>query len=355
MRLTLLSLIAALLATGCVVQNRVEEPRPTPPRPGHISFTWNFEGKGCLEVPEVRWVRVIIPNEQLENDGYFPCNTAGIDGIKLLNFRAGNYNFTVDGVDANNKTIYTASGTLAVNGDITVPLTLSRVGAREQLQIYWTFGKGQLSCEAAGVDEVWVRFGNDEPVSWPCRSTDPATGIAVEGLAIKGIDAGTYPIELQGVTLVPSADGSGGFDRQVWYGVSLNLPVAAGVENNFKVKLDDVAAWVTFKPSFSGGHNCFTAGVDTLAIRLFDRSGQEIGFQYTGACTELENGITWDYLPAADSFDRTTQLWTGTYTVQIEGWDSPYTNHRVLVAGQREALLYAGVDNTITVPLSPVP
>ncbi len=353
MRLTLLSLAAVTLFTGCVVNNRVEpEPQHTPARPGHISLTWNFDGRTCLEVPEVKWVRVILPGERLENDGYFPCNTAGIDGIKLLNFQPGSYNFTVDGVDANNKTIYTASGTLAVNGDISVPVKLTRVGARERMQLYWTFGKGKRACEVAGVDEVWVRFGNQEPVTRPCRATDTSSGVPVEGVAISAIDAGTYPVELQGVSLVPRNDGTGVVDRQVWYAVTLNLPVVAGAANNFNVNLDDVAAIVTYIPKFGDGKTCATAGVDTIAITLLDKAGQQIGAQAIFACSGVENaGITWDYLPAADDFDMQSQVWTGSYTVQLEAWDTPYSNHHVLYTGKLTAPVYAGSQNTLTVTM----
>ncbi|MFN7132170.1 MAG: hypothetical protein ACK4N5_08810 [Myxococcales bacterium] len=355
MRLNLLTLAALFLFTGCVINNRSDSPPPQPaPRPGHITFKWNFEGRGCLDVPEVQHVRVVIPNETLDNNGYFPCNSGGTDGIKLLDFAPGSYNFTIDGVDANNKTIYTISGTLNVNGDITVPVTLTRVGARERVQLFWTFGKAKKGCAAAGVDEVWVRFANGEQVTRPCNEVDPLTNRQVEGVSISQIDAGTYPVSLQGVIRVARQGQPGVFDRQVWYAATLNIPVVAGAANNYNVNLDDVAASVNYIPKFGDGRNCTSAGAQTIWVALFDKANRPVGTPAIFECVKVETaGITWDYLPAADDFDQQAQLWRGTYTIQMEAWDTPYTNHRVLYAHTATRDIYAGIHNTHTVTMIP--
>ena len=47
-----------------------------------MTFVWTFgTGYQCDDVPEVKSVKLVIPGESLDNNGFYACNTAGTDGI----------------------------------------------------------------------------------------------------------------------------------------------------------------------------------------------------------------------------------------------------------------------------------
>ena len=352
MRANLIALVAVLSSalTGCVIRDQRTEPAPQQNElAGDINFLWNFQGKNCSQTPAVRQVHVFVGNEPLDNNGFFPCNAGGTDGIRLKNFAPGNYNFTVDGVDAGNKTIYTTTGTVHVNGSITQQVSLNPLGGTEKMQIFWAFSRVKDTCASARVTKIKISVNHGEFVTRNCSEIDPQTHAAVEGVAISNIDAGSYQVVIDGYQTDPVSKAD-----QLAYSATVNLPVVAGGQNNFNVTLDRVAAQASFKFTFNNQPSCSAAGVQAIWIQLIDSKNQTVGDPkgYILECAKYELGIPWDYLPAADSFDPASQTWFATYTVRMEGWDSPYaTGHRVLYAGNITTRVFAG-DNTVLVAMS---
>lgn len=351
MRYRAFAAIAVFGLTGCVIHANESTSKPLPREvAGDINFLWTFEGKTCLQSPEVRQVRVFIQGETIDNGGLFPCNAGGIDGIRLNNFAPRNYNFTIDGVDASNKTIYTTSGTLHVNGTVTQPVNLNRVGGKEKMQIFWSFSKLKQTCAKAQVSKVAIRINNGENVIRACSEIDPATKQAVEGVAVSNIDAGSYQVQVDGLITDSKTN-----QDQVWYSATVSLPVVASGTNNFNVSLDFVAGIASFVPAFSNATSCQMAGVETVWIRLLDARNKVVGDAngYIYKCADVEKGgVEWSYLFAADAFDSASQTWFANYTVQMEGWDTPYQKHMRLFAGTQVARVFAGQQNTYSVQLA---
>src|SRR5690242_8768768 len=63
--------------------------------PGDVTFSWRLAGGLCSDDPSVRSVHIRIPGETLQNDGVFPCSSAGFMGITLHDFYPGSYSFTI--------------------------------------------------------------------------------------------------------------------------------------------------------------------------------------------------------------------------------------------------------------------
>ena len=115
-RLGLLSaLLSSCLLSGCVL---------SPDEPGDVTFAWTFAGNSCYQDGRVRQVRITIPGEPLENDGYYPCSLSGYDGITLHNFAPGRYDFSLDAIDGDNYYSYRATGTFYVDGNTLVRVDL---------------------------------------------------------------------------------------------------------------------------------------------------------------------------------------------------------------------------------------
>jgi hypothetical protein len=95
------------------------------PRPGDVTFLWSFYGLTCAEDPAIEWVQISIPGENLDNDGFYPCNVNGSDGIVLHDFYPGTYSFAIDAIDYDGYRSYTAGGTFTVDGDTLVRVDLT--------------------------------------------------------------------------------------------------------------------------------------------------------------------------------------------------------------------------------------
>jgi hypothetical protein len=343
------TLIVALLAlglTGCIVHE--EHVSPAPESPGDITFLWSFDtdGKSCLQATDVYSIHVTVENaagqrEQLDNDGFYRCNPGGTDGITLRNFAPGTYSFTVDGLDGRQMALYTASGTVHVNGSVTVPIRLNRVVVQGTVQVFWTFGgKGCSDATSlAGVDgiaQVRVFFGNEAPVNIPCVQNDPRTGQPVMGAAFTR-DPGTYTVRIDSLTVH-------GTETRVWYSGTQAVLVTRGQTTNVAMDLPAAAApGVNFVPRLGAGgtlaYDCAATLTTTLFIKLTDSTGASSEFA-NDCAAYAAGGFHWDYLPA------------GLWTVTIEGRDSPYQGYHVMKSGTIQAPVMAGLPNqTFAVPM----
>jgi hypothetical protein len=153
--------VSAIALTGCVIIHDEE-------RPGDISFTWDFAGRGCSEVRgEVENIYLLLdgPTGIREVANYYPCNSGGYDGIKLSDFEPGEYHYTIDARDGD-YTVYTASGTIYVDGDVSKSVSLRYAGnPLWNLTFEWRLFNGDVEqdCETAQMDTVELSlFGPSE-------------------------------------------------------------------------------------------------------------------------------------------------------------------------------------------------
>ena len=101
-------------------------PTVQPLSPGNITFLWTFgDGNSCASLAGiVSSVQVSIPGEPLQNNGNYPCDTAGSQGIEVDDFTGGDYAYTIDALDSTGSVVYSDTGTFQVNGSVTVDVTL---------------------------------------------------------------------------------------------------------------------------------------------------------------------------------------------------------------------------------------
>ena len=179
-------------------------------RSGNIVLTWTFDGQTCAQqaawaadtgAPRVTAVTVDIPGQTLQNNGSYACSNGGTDGIELTNFRAGTYSYTVRGWSSQGEELYSASGSITVNGDVA-----NQVSTRAEkggMALRWQFwnGTSYLSCSQAGVLNVYVNlqdsagfwvYGNGAGYQIPC-TTQWGDGVTFPWLA-----PGQYTVVVQG-------------------------------------------------------------------------------------------------------------------------------------------------------------
>lgn len=344
MRSSLIAVAALFAVSGCVIHaDNKSNPPPVAEYSGDITFLWSFGNKTCLQTPEIRKVRVRLSGargvESLQDNGYFGCNLGGIDGIKLRSFAPGDYNFTIDGLDQYEKTIYTASGNVHVNGSVQLAVALNPVDNKGKLQMFWTFAGKQ--CAQSGiadptkpVTDVVITLNRDSAnaVTWPCRN-DGVEGVAAE------LEPGSYDVQIDGYV-------NGGSGPQLWYSAGFNVTLTPGTTRDIAIDLDVVAGGATFLPVLrnSSGQqiSCAQAGVSTLWVQLTDWRGN-VTDPYFDDCVKFEtSGFYWPWLLAAENFDTSAKAWKGTWTARIEGWNAPSSTHTILYEGAQQVQVTAG-------------
>ena len=249
-RLLVATFAAALLASGCIVTVRSS---------GDISFTWTFAGASCNQVPQVASVRISIPGETLQDAGVFPCLVGGAPGVTLHDFRSGTYAYTLDGLDAGGQVLFSKSGSVVVNGDVSVGVTLEPVATSASMS--WTFppnaAANNPTCAQAGVAFVDASFDGAAPVRYPC-----ADGQAPGGAQTPSLSVGSHSVKLTAVTAA----------AYPLYGRQGTLVVQAGAmaSNAFPLDWAVGAAEVGWTLSSSSGLNvqCGPAGVQTVHVNF---------------------------------------------------------------------------------------
>lgn len=265
---SIFALTALAASTGCVIQT-------TPPaNPGNITFTWTFSGRQCFEVPEVVQISVQIPGQTLQNNGIYGCLNANTAGIKLLDFRPGKYSYTISGQNAAGTVIYRETGSLIVDGDVTVAVNLVPTSAATgSVYVTWTLPAGTpVTCQyISGVD---ISIDNGAPTAVGC-----AEGGTTPGVLLQGLSVGTHNIDI-------SARDSAG----LYYYRALNsFTVFAGGASTQQFSLAWIVGSVPVKWTFSNGTtqlNCAQAGVSQVGITLRNAEGDTT---FTAPC--LNNGI----------------------------------------------------------------
>ncbi|AKJ04780.1 hypothetical protein ATI61_101147 [Archangium gephyra] len=289
--------------------NVVLAPFTPPPAPGDVTFLWTFSDGRCADVPDVKSIRISIPGETLANGGIYPCNTSGVDGIVLHDFRPGAYSFTLEAISYSGTVLYTGSGSFTVNGDIRVNYTLTPSGGPSSYAyVSWTFPPNTTSpnptCAQAGVVSVDVSIDGGAWTRLSCMD-----GAGANQIRSPYLPPGSHTIAFIGV-------GSGG---QHYYYTQSTMETRAGAPVSVSYLLRPVGGmalrWELREGSVT--RTCAQAGVTTMAINLQNTA--------TG---EYVYGAAGDAQPCTGAPILYNYLEPGNYRVYIRGTgpDVFYTN-----------------------------
>jgi hypothetical protein len=189
-----------------------------------VNFLWSFDGKTCAQAPEVASVVVRIPNQTLENDGVYACNNGGVDGIQLLNFRPGTYQYEIEGRNSAGGVLYETSGTFTVGSqDVTVNAALRSAGG--DVTFYWTFN-GQSCALVPYVTQVTIQIPGQTLAQ---NGTFPCLNGGVNGIVLTNFRNGSYSFFIQGrsSTGVVFFEATGAFRVNGSVTVNVDLAVAS--------------------------------------------------------------------------------------------------------------------------------
>lgn len=348
---------------SCIVQTSAGDSAASSAT-GDMTFLWSFDGQTCAQATQVRLLRISIvgPYGSLPFDDGYACRGEGVDGVTLKAFRAGNYTFTLDALDASGQALYTATGSALVQSgvNVRVPVTLHSVSQRGLVRLSWTFGSEPRPCAKAGiagpegVSEVNVRVDGELVQSFPCADASSSEGGDL------WLDEGTHQLQLDGVI-------ARGGEKQTWYSVSRSLTLAAkaiasGQPTPLSVNLDVVAAQATFVPAADAqgsAFSCATEGVTVLLAQVVDQSVPPNCFPKdarTGGCgkyvdcnTVANEGFAVDYLPVEGTFDSSSRLWQAVWKADFQAFSQLGSNP--LYKGSLSQLIGAGSDSHYSVPM----
>lgn len=324
----LAAFLAASLATGCVyVDNDGTDPTPT--RSGDITFHWSFAGKGCSAYSDLSsaaggYVKVSIPGETLAGGGEYPCRGGSSDGVVLHDFAPGSYGYKLEAFDVDDVLLYSATGTVRVDGDVAAAVDLAPVTSPPAAYgwLSWRFPSTSSSanptCAQVGVATVWVRIDGG---AW--RAFDCAAGQSQDGVTTPWLTHGSHTVDLE------AQDASG----YTLYGASSTLRAENGapMANEYALSWTVGGAAVSWT-LFSGTtqKTCAEAGLDTLYVNFRDSAGQLVydGWGDAQPCTG--EPVVYNYLQA------------GTYKVELVGTSSGGAVYRSSSASPRTVTVTAG-------------
>jgi hypothetical protein len=287
---------------------------------GDVVFTWTFGDAvtRCALVPGVASILVEIPGQTLENGGVYGCTDASqVDGVRLRDFFAGDYEFTITARDSLGQPLYRRSGTFIVDGPVTVPVELLAVaGAQGGAYLTWSFpatgasgGQPATCAQLPGpVTAVQVSIDSGNPQEFSCAAGQTSPGVRVDGLL-----GGSHTIDLS------ARDASGFF----YFRKTVTFTVAPGAWGAQHFGLDWLAGSLAVKWGFSSGgtsQTCAQAGVTKVLVNL--RVAGTATWLYGTAGFEqvcLNGGVQGTLFP---------YLYGGTYEVffQAQGASGLYTS-----------------------------
>ena len=290
-----------MASSGCVCVSNTG-------RSGDIIFTWNFNGQPCALVPDVAQVSVQIPGQTLQNNGVYGCINSGTAGIRLLNFRAGTYDYTISGQDSRGVVIYQATGKVTVNGDVAMDVKLlPTADAKGSAYLFWTFPSSSKIVDCSRIATVDVSVNGALITSAPCSQGWAGPGLSPPGVYVSGIFPGQNTITLA------ARDANSFF----YYRSDFPLVVNAGGDVSENRTLDWAVGSLPVRWSFSNGAsqlNCNQSQISSVYVNLRDSSGQYV---YEGAGTQLPCIATGGIEGATFDF-----LYAGNYTLVVQACDS---------------------------------
>lgn len=284
--LVTLALAVMLPLSGCVIVSR---------SPGTVTFLWSFEGQTCSQVPGVANVKVDIAGQVLENDGLYPCQQRGSDGVLLggsgTPFRGGIYSYTVRGLDNGGRELFKATGSFTVDGNVTVNVNLrAPAGGPSFAYLLWTFppkGANQTpNCNDVGIRKVRVYIDASQTgVEYNC-----ADGQVQPGVRSPDLTVGTHNVDVSAVDV-------NGYE---YYFLRSTLPIQSSpVSSQYDLNWSVGGTAVRWTVQTLGGATmttCAAAGITDVYVNFQDSMGNLV---YTDpgdrqTCTLL--GQVYDFL-----------------------------------------------------------
>lgn len=269
----LVAFLALSTLGGCIYHDYDDHgpARPAPVTyPGDVTLSWSFGGYTCSQAPEVRGVHVVVNGEVLENDGYFPCLVDGYPGITLYDFVPGAYSYSVEAYGWDDQTLYFASGSFVVNGDVRASLDLTPVGQPSSYAyISWYFPANDLatvpSCSQAKVRYVDVRIDDGQWERFDCE-----LGFAQPGIQTGYLQPGLHSIELVAL------DSLYEYPTHYFYG-TLTTQANAPVASDYQLQWNVGGAAISWElTNGSTAETCSQAGVSHVTVHLMDEQGNWI-------------------------------------------------------------------------------
>ncbi|HEX8823752.1 MAG TPA: hypothetical protein VF794_27770 [Archangium sp.] len=307
-RLLAAFLCLATLGTGCIiVDHGGDHPNPPPTgSPGDVSFLWTFGAEGrCVDVPDVKSIKLSIPGETLDSNGFYACNTAGVDGITLRNFRAGTYSYTLQAFDAYNKVLYSSSGSFTVNGNKQVRVDMTPDG-KTYAYVSWYFpAKGSYSrptCSQANVTSIKASIDNGEWVSVDCLD-----GTDGDGIPTPYLEPGTHTLQL----IAYGYDIQGRANMPL-YNLQGTLTTQRGVDApSVEFRFFELGGMSVRWDMWDGTNyrNCAETGLTSVVLNLLDLSTNKVVYE--------GEGLSYDCVaaPVVNQFMK-----PGSYQVRIRGY-----------------------------------
>ena len=292
---------------------------------GDVTLTWTFDGRTC-SAAGITTVAIAIDGETLQNNGVYNCLTDNYPGIKLNDFRARTYTFSIVGYDALNEARYESAGTFTVNGDISLTVDLDPVGTGTgYAYLQWNFpgnsASSDPSCSQAGVTYVYISIDGAAEYSVGCTSGwNVTTGVQTSALSV-----GTHTIDL-------TATDSTGY---AYYSKRSTLSITASPTIQ-TYALDwavggAAVSWTLVDGSVS--RTCAQAGITSVKVNFQDTTTGTLLYGNSGDVQPCTAGsVVYDFLTP------------GRYKVIIEGVTSGgslYTSSTTL--GTPEITIQAGV------------
>lgn len=257
-----LAVALAVAASGCIFNST------TPASPGDVTFRWTFAGKTCAQTPEVSRIVIEMPGQTLSNNGVYNCETAGVAGIKLLNFRGGSYQYVVSAQNNTGLVIYQASGTVRVDGNVDVNVNLTTTNNTTYgAYVSWALPAGTpVTCQY--IYAVDVSIDGAMPSVHNC-----VDGFGSNAVYFTGLTPGAHTIEI-------SARDQAGLFYYSTGRVSFNVQTNnQGSAQTFSLLW--LVGSVPVRWTFSNGTatlNCAQAGVSQVQVTLRDSQQQDTNF-----------------------------------------------------------------------------
>lgn len=290
-----------------------------PPVPGDVSFRWSFAGAGsghCVDVPDVKSIRISIPGETLPSGGVYPCDTAGVDGIILYDFSPGTYDYALEALSSSGQVLYSGSGSFTVNGSVLVDATLTpRGGENSYAYLSWTFPANGSSwnptCTQAGVVSVDVSIDGG---AW--SRLDCTEGWNDSQVVTPYLTQGSHTLAFIGWS-------SGG---QPYYYATGAVETRTGAPVAASFQLGAVGGMAIRWELFDGSsyETCAEAGLTGMAINLLNKATGELVFGIAGDTQSCDGApIIYSYLAPGD-YEVYVHGLSGS-TVAYANDDSPMT------------------------------
>ena len=182
------------------------------PRRGDVQVFWTFAGQNCQQAG-VNVIQIDVANEVLHPNRYFcidPNNASLMrTGADLGPFLFGTYDLTVTGFDVDGATIFQASQSFTVNGDVnvnidlqSVPLTVARADLSWDAETTTDAGfmlgaNGAMTCDEAEVDTVRIFLDPNPDGTGGTSVGDVACNS--KGALVSPLTAGTHSFAISGI------------------------------------------------------------------------------------------------------------------------------------------------------------